>query len=219
MSSATAERLVQGLKLEDIFELDNFLTDLREGVVANQNKNRVCLLSTDLLSGIYKALLEEAGPAWGLMFKNCGMIWGQRLAKKLSAESEVLVGKPYQELPVPEFLEFVQRYFSFHGWGILQLNIEDVETRGLVQATLKHSIFPEVVEKAEPEEMVDHMIAGILGAIMSYVSGHDLDCLQTACSSNGEEYSRFVITSRDRVENLEELVEDGLSHAELLEKA
>jgi predicted hydrocarbon binding protein len=218
VSPVAVENLAEDLDLDRLFDLDNFLTDLREGVVTNQAKGRVCLLSTDLLSGVYKALLEEAGPAWGLLLKMCGQAWGKRLARKLSDETDVLLGKEYTELPLESFLNFIVRYFSFHGWGVLELDVTQTQSRGIVEATLRHSVFAEVISEKQEGEMVDFLICGILAALMTYVSGHELDCLQTQCSSlDSSKVSRFVISDLERIEAVEELVESGAGHQRVME--
>ena len=218
MDTMIAEKVVQGIDLDQIFDLDNFVADLREGVMTNETKGRVCLLSTDLLGGVYNALLAESGPAWGLLMKNCGRVWGQRLARKLLKETELTLGKSYVELPLEEYLLFVTRYFSFHGWGLLELDISQTQSRGIVEAKLRHSIFAEVIKEKKEQEMVNHMISGILASFFSFVSGQDLDCIQTQCSSCQKSESLFLVSSLERVEEVEELVESGADHQEVLEK-
>lgn len=217
MSAIAVESIMDGLNLDRVFDFENFLTDLREGVVTNEAKGRVCLLSTDLLSGVYKALLEEAGPAWGLLLKMCGRAWGKRLARKLSDECDILLGRSYTELPLQGYLDFMTRYFQFHGWGILELDVTHTPTRGIVEASLRHSVFAEVITDKQEGEMVDFMISGILAALISFVSGHELDCVQTQCSSlAGNKLSRFVISDLERIEAVEEMVESGASHQEVV---
>lgn len=218
MSPATLESPLGKVNLEEVFNLDAFLTDLREGVVTNEAKRRVCLLSTDLLSGVYQAVLEEAGPAWGLLLKNCGLAWGKRLATKLSSEADILLGKDYTELSPQGYLDFLSRYFSFHGWGLIELDVSQTHSRGVVQASLTHSVFAEVIAEKQDGEMVDFMISGILAALFSHVAQHDLDCIQTQCSTlHSSKISRFLISDLDRVMEVEELVESGASHQDVLE--
>lgn len=216
--SPQALAMAEELDLSRIFDRDSLITDLREGVVSNQANGRLCLLSTDLLQGVYEAIFDEAGPAWGLMFKNCGRVWGTRVARRLDEESKLLLGKPFSELQVDEFLHFISGYFVFHGWGIVELDLTHAEERGVVEATLQNSIFAEVIEEPEEGAFVDSMIAGILAALMSHVAGQDLDCLQTECSSQDSELSRFIISGSERVEDAEERLESGESHQQILER-
>ncbi len=218
MTTMTAERLIHGMELDKLFSLDNILADLREGVVTNKAKGRVCLLSTDLLLGVYNAILEEAGPAWGLLMKTCGQVWGTRLARKLVRESDIVLGKSYVDLPLQEYLLFVTEYFCFHGWGVLELDVSKAQSRGLVEASLSHSIFAEVIKEKEENEMVDHMISGILSSLFSFVSDQELDCIQTQCASLGHEQSRFVITSAERVDKALDLVESGSTHQQVVDQ-
>ena len=81
--SITAESVLDRLDLDRLLNDSQFEWDLRQGVIFNPAKTRLCLFSADLLSGVYKALLDEAGEAWSLIFKRCGQIWGGRLARRL----------------------------------------------------------------------------------------------------------------------------------------
>jgi predicted hydrocarbon binding protein len=206
--------VVERLNLDSLFESDLLAYDLREGVTFNPARTRLCLLSTDLLNGVYKALEEEAGPAWRLIFKHCGRVWGQRLCRRLDRECMALAGKQLRDLPLEDFLSFVDRYFAFHGWGRVQLDVSHAPQTGIVEATLANSLFAAVITSGE--EMVDSMICGILASLLGHLSGAELDCVQTACSSQGVELSRFLISAAIRLESAEDRVKSGETHAALL---
>jgi predicted hydrocarbon binding protein len=206
--------VVDRLNLDSLFETQLLSYDLREGVVFNPARTRLCLLSTDLLNGVYKAVHEEAGPAWRLIFKHCGRTWGQRLCRRLDRECMALAGKPLRELPLEEFLNFVTRYFSFHGWGQVGLDVTHATRSGIVEASLANSVFAAII--TDEEEMVDSMICGILASLLSHLSGNELDCLQTVCSSKGAEVSRFLISGTTRLEAGEDRVRAGETHEALL---
>lgn len=205
----------------DVLELDNFFNenhlrfDLREGVVWNPAKTRVCVLSTDLLAGIFKGLLDEAGPAWKVIFKNCGRIWGQRVGQRLDRECQLLLGKRVGELPLDRYIKFTCDYFVFHGWGKLEIDLAKTREAGLVEARLENSVFRDIA--SEGETMVDPMIVGILAAMFSYISGQELDGVQTACPTRGDEASRFLITATTRLAEAESMIEAGTTHESLAE--
>ncbi|MFQ3671171.1 MAG: hypothetical protein SNJ84_06910, partial [Verrucomicrobiia bacterium] len=121
--NANAQNLLALLDENHLFHDASLTFDLREGVIWNPAKTRLCVLSTDLLGGIYRGLVEEAGPGWKFILRRCGTIWGNRLAKRLDQECTNLLGKRLGDMSLEHFLRFFRQYFVFHGWGVLTLNV------------------------------------------------------------------------------------------------
>jgi predicted hydrocarbon binding protein len=211
--TTTADKLLQAFQLDRLLDDDGFQFDLRQGVFYNPAGTRCCLLSTDLLRGVYLALVEEAGEAWTVILKNCGRIWGERLAKRLDGELRKLFQTELGDLPVGRFVECLREYFAFHGWGELLIETEHTAERGCVEASLRDSIFLEVVD--DSQAMVDWLMCGILASIFSYLSGQSLDALQTACPSQGAPTSQFLISAPERIEVAIERLAQGARHQEL----
>ena len=212
--TSTPEKVIQLLNLDRLLDDDGFQFDLRQGVFYNPAGTRCCLLSTDLLRGVYLALLEEAGEAWTVILKNCGRIWGERLARRLDGELRNLFQTELGDLPVARFEECMREYFAFHGWGELIIQTGRTVERGYVEASLRDSIFLEVVE--DSPVMVDWLMSGILASLFSYLSGQTLDALQTACPSQGAATSLFLISAPERIEAALEKLGQGASHQELM---
>ncbi len=212
MTSAP-EKVLQLLQLDRLLDDDGFQFDLRQGVFYNPAGTRCCLLSTDLLRGVYLALVEEAGEAWTVILKNCGRIWGERLARRLDSELRSLFQTELGDLPVDRFTECMREYFAFHGWGELLIQTERTVERGYVEASLRDSIFLEVVD--DSQAMVDWLMSGILASLFSYLSGQPLDALQTACPSQGAPVSLFLISAPERIEAALEKLGQGANHQEL----
>ncbi len=211
----TTEQLLKDIGLETFFDDSGLGYDLREGVLWNPAKTRLCMLSADFLDGVYKSLVDEAGPAWATIFKSCGRIWGEKVMKRLERECGVIGNVQIAEMPLTVFLGFFREYFVFHGWGLLDLDVTLARETGIVTATLEDSIFAEIIR--DEEEFSDPMIAGILAGMLSSVSGHKLDCVQTACISRGEEASRFLITAEPRLKDIEDKIRAGMTHEQLLQ--
>ncbi len=211
----TTELLLKDIGLESFFDDASLGYDLREGVLWNPAKTRLCMLSSDFLDGVYKSLVDEAGPAWATIFKSCGRIWGEKVMKRLERECSLVGNVQLNEVPLTVFLGFFREYFVFHGWGLLDLDVSRARETGIVTATLEDSIFGEIIR--DEEEFSDPMIAGILAGMLSYVSGQKLDCVQTACISRGEEASRFIITAEPRLKDAEDRVKAGMTHDQLVE--
>jgi predicted hydrocarbon binding protein len=212
MTSTTAD-LLEGL--ETFFDEGRIGFDLREGVLWNPAKTRLCLLSNDFLTGVYNAVKDEAGPAWPVIFKTCGRIWGERIMRRLEREAQVVGNLQIRELPVSMFLRFFREYFVYHGWGLMTIDVSRARETGIVTAALEDSIFAEVIR--DEDEFSDPMIAGILAGMLSYMSGQDLDGVQTECISRGAEASRFVVTGAARLRGISEKIKSGMTHEQVVE--
>jgi len=206
--------MIDQLGLERIFDEEVMTFDLRQGVIWNPAKTKIVILSTDLLQGVYSALVDEAGEAWALIFQNCGRIWGERMARRLDRETASVLGARMSDMPLKDFLGFISSYFVFHGWGQMQIEVERAPETGLVEAYLAHSIFAEIVR--DDKMMADPMIAGILGSLVAHLSGREMMAVQTACMTKGAERSSFLIGVPERLKEAEDLVRAGKTHEELL---
>lgn len=210
----TTQTLLDALSLDDLFNDGSLTFDLREGVIWNPAKTRLCILSTDLLSGVYHALRDEAGPGWSVILYRCGTIWGERLIKRLDRECSTLLGRRLGDFVLEDFIRFYRDYFLYHGWGGLRLEVSHARESGLVDAELHDSIFSRIVD--DPDQMADAMIAGILAGSLGWLSGRDLHVVQTTCPTKGAPTSRFIIGTPERIQPAEAMVKAGRSHEELL---
>lgn len=213
MDSQVAQT-IEKLGLERLLEDTSFHWDLRQGVIFTPAKTRMCLFSLDLLKGVYKALVDEAGEAWTLIFKRCGLVWGGRLARRLDSEFSLLYQKRPQDLPVPDYCSLLTAYFAGHGWGRVELHLERAQETGVVEVSLTNSIFAEVVE--ESDEMADFMMAGIFASLFSHLAARELDCVQTACLTKGAESSRFVVSAPSRIAAIAAEARSGNGHEKVL---
>lgn len=209
------DTLLDSLSLDDLFEDSRLNFDLREGVIWNPAKTRLCILSTDLLTGVYHGLKEEAGPGWSAILYRCGAIWGERLIKRLDRECTTLLGRRVGDFVLEDFVRFLRDYFTYHGWGSLRLNVSHSRESGLIDAEMTDSIFTKIVD--DPDQMADAMIAGILAGSLGWLAGRDLQAVQTACPTKKAPSSRFIIGTPERIKAAEALVRAGRSHEELLQ--
>jgi len=210
----SSQQLIDDLGLERIFEDGRLNFDLEQGTVRSFTSERVLYLSSDVLRGVYDALRDEAGPAWAIILKNCGRIWGRRLMQSFDEELKASGLQAQGEATVGKFLHFTEAYFPLHGWGHLHLNLDHAASSGVVTAELRHSLFVSLIE--EETQPVDSMIAGMLASFFSHVSGQELDCLELTCRGVGAEACRFAITAPERLEALEGRVEAREAYDTLL---
>ncbi|MGZ8218415.1 hypothetical protein [Methylomagnum sp.] len=185
--------------LEKLFSDAAYQFDLAEGTIAGLSE-RVIYLTEDLILGIYQALTDEAGEAWGIILKSSGYLWGQRLALVLEKKTRAQFNRELGELAVEDYLALLEAYFAQHGWGRLKLWLDDAEPYGIVRASLGHSLFAASLRR--DGEPVDFLVAGMLRALFERISNQPLDCLQVTWAGTGE----FLISAPDRIEAIASLV-------------
>jgi predicted hydrocarbon binding protein len=188
--------------------------DLAEGTVIGNTDVRVIYLSSDLIHAIYDTLKYQAGDAWSLILKNCGLVWGKRVALSLEKEVLALGGIALGELGVDSYIALLERYFANHGWGKMRFSLADAENHGIVRASLANSLFAHTL--AEVMGPVDYMVAGMLQSLFAEISGQDLQCEQIAYNYSGKTTSEFVISGAVRVTALTELDLQELTPDEVL---
>jgi predicted hydrocarbon binding protein len=211
----TSADLVSALDLERFLGHETNRYDLLAGTACNAAGTRVIYLSADVVKGIHQALLNETGPAWRLILKNCGILWGRRVAQHLERELGLMFNTNPSDLPVAEYLRLIESYFSAHGWGLLRLDLSRAETRGIITATFENSLFSEVLD--DETARVDFLVAGILRSLFAHISGQELDCQEIASVRAGAPCGLFVITSAARLEKLESRIENGDAADQILE--
>lgn len=196
------------------YETDYLRHDLLLGTLHNRNGTKLCYMAGELLFGIQKALEDETGPAWRLILKRCGRIWGRRVAQRFAAETSQFYNRPLNDLPMEEFVALLEGQFRYHGWGLLKLDFTHAE-KGIIQASLRNSAFVESVgASATP---IDSLVSGLLSELFQEVSERkDLECYETECTAQGKDVCRFVIGTEGRVGIVPELIEQGWSHDQVV---
>jgi predicted hydrocarbon binding protein len=185
-----------------MFAAENCQYDLVAGTVSG-SFDRVIYLSSDLIIGIYEALNYEAGEAWGLIFSNCGYLWGKHEIERLKKTLKLSVQQELEQLSVHEFTTLIEAYFSKQGWGRAKIYLDDAEQYGIIRVTLKNSLFD--ANLSQVQGSVNYMIAGLLRAFFEYISQANLGCLETSWHRNGDKSScELLISGRERITLLEE---------------
>lgn len=193
--------------LDKLFGDSSLNFDLNKGTVLSITDVRIIYLSSDIIRSIYDVLKYEAGDAWSLILKNCGIIWGERISASLDKEVNVVAQQKMGQLNVDSFIQLLESYFASHGWGKMQFYLDDAETNGIVRASLKNSLFAETLKHLN--NPVEFMIAGMLQGIFSTISGHDLSCIQVSYETTGTDTSEFLISAKARIDTLEQ---SGFAH-------
>ena len=76
--------------IQQLFGDASLQFDLGEGTVIGLAGRRAVYLSADLIRGIHAGLEYETSDAWKIIMKNCGLIWGKRVAAQLRKDLRMM---------------------------------------------------------------------------------------------------------------------------------
>jgi predicted hydrocarbon binding protein len=187
--------------------------DLYEGTIHSVSDARIIYLSADIIRGTYEALSYEAGEAWGIILRSCGLIWGKRVSLALNRELHAVTSRRMESLTVSEYISLLEQYFARHGWGRLKLDLAEAERCGVVRAEVHNSIFATVL--ADQKGSVNQMIEGLLAGLIGGISEHDLACLEVVRRGPPDAFSEFFISGSARLEKAREAVQPDMTTQDL----
>lgn len=187
--------------LKKIFSEASQTFDMEAGTAISNTDVRIIYLSTDIIQAIYDTLNYEAGEAWSLILKNCGVIWGKRVHASLEKELYTSTSQKLGNLSVDSYIALLEAYFANHGWGKMRFYLDNAESDGIVRASLTNSLFATTLKHLDTP--VDYMIAGMLQSIFSSISDQELRCLQVSYTYSGANTSEFLISGAERVSALD----------------
>jgi predicted hydrocarbon binding protein len=214
-SSLSAQQLSEQI-LQKIFGESAQTFDMEAGTVLSNTDVRVIYLSSDIIHAIYDVLKYEAGDAWPLILKNCGVIWGKQVGTSLEKELQAVGSKKLGHLTVDSYIKLLEAYFTNHGWGKMQFHLDHAETDGVIRATLSNSLFASTLRNLDAP--VDFMISGMLQSIFAGISEQDLRCIQISYAYSDTDASDFIISGANRISKLEQFKIHELNHNETLER-
>ncbi len=203
--------------VERLFGHDYCDFDLFEGTALNAVNVRMIYLSSDIIRGIYEALYVEAGEAWRIILKTCGHVWGKRVSASLQQEVSLLMNAGMDELPVEQYVELFENYFSLNGWGKLTIDLNAAQQHGIVHANLTHSLFVHALNHLN--DYVDPMVAGMLQGMFESISGQSLDCIEVTCACKAHTAKcEFLISGAERIKSIEPFVEKEATLDAIIER-
>jgi predicted hydrocarbon binding protein len=191
-----------------------FVLDIGPGRLTTRSGAKMVTFSSTALRGLYLGLYREAGPAWVVILKRCGEIWGERYCRRLFGELEAYYREGVRQMKMGRFLAALTEAFATHGWGRFEFDLEHVN-RGVIVVGVHNPIMTSVLPDVD-EPQVDVLIAGVLKSILRELTGEDLDCHQTERLRGDAPFARFVLSHTARLEAVPAMLESRKSHDEIV---
>lgn len=167
------------------------------GVLQTAGGDRVVGTPHDFTHALHHVLQAEKTGAWPRALARCGTAQGRRIAEAFDRDFAALGRPALGELPLETCVALIERHFAAQGWGVLQLDLADAATHGLVLARLGHSYFVETLPHAD--HFTDALLAGLLQGFFEHVSGQPLACAEIGCARRGSPHCTFVIAAPEQL--------------------
>ncbi len=130
------------------------------------------------------------------------------LVKKSIEESFIDQLQVKPKLQGKNLIAFVHEFFSFSGWGKINVvQIDEKEKRGIV--IVSNSPIAKALQ-GKSTHPVDHILRGILAGLFSDALEEELDCLELKCTATGTAECEFVIKPVHEFDFSKELVQKQL---------
>ncbi|MDJ1180072.1 4-vinyl reductase [Roseofilum sp. BLCC_M91] len=190
-------------------------SDLELGLLENRRGDRLLAMPEPLIKAIYSGLDKETGQASKLVLYNCGRWWGKNFYARFAEEVSEYYEKSLADMSMLDFLQSFKQCWKTHGWGQIELDQSYIAQGFLVVKTWNAPFATHSPKLGVPVCFLD---AGVFSAFFSQLSGKDLYCVQSACESLGAECNHFILGLENRLSQIENLIEQGKAHAEIMQQ-
>jgi predicted hydrocarbon binding protein len=212
---SVADILVDGRLPGNYFASDLYVRGSTElGLLENRRGDRLLAIPNPMLQAIYAGLDKETGQASKMVLYNCGRWWGKNFYARFCEELNDYHNQPLANLSMAEFLLSLQQCWKTHGWGQIKLDTA-YRDQGFLCIETWHSPFTAVAPQTQTPS--GDLERGILEIFFTQLTGQELRCVQTSCTSKGDDCNRFVLSLEKRLQAVEGMVASGQSHQNIMQ--
>jgi hypothetical protein len=212
---SVADLLIDGRLPGNYFAHDLYVRGSTElGLLENRRGDRLLAIPQPLLQAIYAGLEKETGQASKLVLYNCGRWWGKNFYARFCEELHDYFDQPMADLSMAEFLQSLQQCWKTHGWGQIHLDVT-YRDKGFIGVEIWHSAFTAFAPQSQAPS--GDLERGILEIFFTQLTGRELSCMQTSCTSKGDDCNRFILGLEKRLEQAGPMVIQGQSHQAIMQ--
>ena len=148
----------------------------------------VVVYPTKMLTRLQKEFIEELGQEGVYEIYESSRDGGRELTKEamhIAKNSKLL-------------LDFLKKFVPIGGWGLIEV-IEEDWTNKKSTFTIKNPSFPKLYGKSD--KPICHIVRGLFaGAAATTLQDENIECIETKCVAKGDEFCRFEIRQRQKIE-------------------
>jgi len=189
--------------------------DLEIGLLENRRGDRLLAVPFTLITSLYAGLTKETGQASRLVLFNCGKWWGKNFYIRFTESLEEYYSQTLAEMDMITFVQSLKACWLTHGWGKFEFDPQ-YQAQGFILIKTYNS--PYVREIPDNKLPTGYLEAGVLTSFFTKLTGRELLATQTTCESLGADYNTYIVGLPERLESVESLLFEGLTHDTILQK-
>lgn len=184
------------------------------GVARDTREQRVVHAPIVLLDALLRTCDRVAPETWSIFCREWGVQWGRRAVVDLETRCLEETERSLRERPMAEVTQRLAESLRAEGWGELRFDLEGSRSTGAVTLTLGNSAL--VAASRRDGGRRCHLIAGMVGAVLSHLAGRRLHVEEVECAAHGHERCRMIAVGATRARAVERLAADGVPLADIL---
>lgn len=215
MDNPTAEVAGRTVALHNKYEPHKFFHREELGRLVNAHRQRMMLVTEDLIVGFQVALEEEVGDAAGEIMYRCGFEWGRQDIAGFERRFGDEFGTSLADAKFGMMLETWWWPLQAAGWGAWRFDLSH-RKEGLIFVDLFDSAVAKSIGNIG--KVVCHYYAGMFAAVFGHLARRELSAIEIQCYSMGEDFCKFLIGSSKRINAAQFWVAEGAKVDEVIRR-
>jgi uncharacterized protein len=191
-----------------------FHFDMKQGKIEDYHRQRNLLVGEDFIVSLLKGLEHEVGEAAGWLLYQIGFEWGKQDAVLFQSWFKEFYNLSLETSNLAFAMETWWWPYTAQGWGTWSPNFSSKESDFFYVDLYDSAVAKSVGYMGKP---VCHLYAGILAGFFSAAFDRDLCSTEVQCYSMGNEFCRFLIGSKERIQAAEFWIAAGAKATEIAE--
>jgi uncharacterized protein len=192
-----------------------FQFDMEQGKIEDYHRQRNLLVGEDFIVSLLKGLEHEVGEAAGWLLYQIGFEWGKEDAVIFQSWFKEFYNLTLETSNLAFAMETWWWPYTAQGWGTWSPNLSSQDSGFFYVDLYDSAIAKSVGYMGKP---VCHLYAGILAGFFSAAFHQDLCSTEIQCYSMGNDFCRFLIGSKARIEVAEFWITSGAKATEIAER-
>jgi uncharacterized protein len=192
-----------------------FQFDMEQGKIEDYHRQRNLLVGEDFIVSLLKGLEHEVGEAAGWLLYQIGFEWGKEDAVIFQSWFKEFYNLTLETSNLAFAMETWWWPYTAQGWGTWSPNLSSQDSGFFYVDLYDSAIAKSVGYMGKP---VCHLYAGILAGFFSAAFHQDLCSTEIQCYSMGNDFCRFLLGSKARIEVAEFWITSGAKATEIAER-
>jgi uncharacterized protein len=192
-----------------------FNFEIEKGQIVDYHHQRNLLVGEDFIVSLLKGLNHEVGEASGWVLYQIGYEWGKQDAVLFQSWFKEFYNLTIETANLAFAMETWWWQYTAQGWGTWLPNLS-VRESGFFYVDLFDSAVAKTLGYIG--KPVCHLYAGLLAGFFSIVLDRNLCSTEIQCYAMGNDFCRFLIGSKQRIQVAEFWIASGAKASEIAER-